>query len=132
LGLAQVRGIVGQHEGHIGTEIQLGEASTFTIYLPALKVRPATPTLPGITAAPQGNGEVVPVVEDETTLRGAMSQVLTLLNYCPLAAKNGQDALELMQEQGVQAALVLSHVVMPVKDGMPCSTRYAKRAGPPP
>jgi two-component system cell cycle sensor histidine kinase/response regulator CckA len=118
LGLAQVHGIVGQHEGHIGIKTRVGEGSTFTIYLPALEVRPARRPSQNIAAAPKGHGQLLLVVEDEPTLRDAMNQVLTLLNYRTLEAKDGQDALELMHEQGDQVALVLSDVVMPVMGGI--------------
>jgi signal transduction histidine kinase len=40
LGLAQVHGIVGSHEGHITVNTKLGEGTTFTIYLPVLPTHP--------------------------------------------------------------------------------------------
>ena len=36
LGLAQVYGIVAQHEGFIDVKTQVGKGTTFVVYLPAL------------------------------------------------------------------------------------------------
>ena len=41
LGLAQVYGIVGMHDGQIRVETQIGTGTTFTIYLPAMTTMPA-------------------------------------------------------------------------------------------
>jgi len=69
LGLAQVHGIVGQHGGRIDVQTQAGEGTTFTIYLPALGGQPAGPSLPDVPTVPQGEGEVVLVVEDGEAVR---------------------------------------------------------------
>jgi PAS domain S-box-containing protein len=118
LGLAQVHGIVGQHGGCIGVETRTGEGTTFTIYLPALEVRPAELPLPDFSAVPQGQGEVVLVVEDGEAVRAALVTSLEQLNYQALEAANGEEALAVMEEQGKRIALVLSDVVMPVMGGI--------------
>ncbi len=59
LGLAQVHGIVGQHDGHIIVESEIGAGTTFTIYLPALAVvsasSPTAHSLPGNRIGERGD-----------------------------------------------------------------------------
>lgn len=118
LGLAQVYGIVGQHGGRIDVETQVGEGTTFIIYLPALAVYPVEPPTPDDSTMPEGQGELVLVVEDETALRTALVQSLEYLNYQALEAANGEQALAVMEKHGKQVALVLSDMVMPVMGGI--------------
>ncbi len=118
LGLAQAHGIVGQHEGHIGVETEVGKGSTFAIYLPALAARPAAPPKPDDLTVPRGRGEVVLVVEDNDAMRATLLSSLEQMNYRVLGAANGEQALRVMKEQGKQVALVLTDVVMPVMGGV--------------
>ena len=118
LGLPQTYGIVRQHNGHIGLETQVGEGTTFTLYLPALTMRPAESPPPDIAAIPQGRGEVVLVVEDGDALRAALVDSLAGWHYQTLEATSGHEALALMETQGEQVALVLSDVLMPGMDGV--------------
>ncbi len=112
LGLAQVYGIVGLHEGYMDVETQVGEGTTFTIYLPALDVRSIAPSSFDIATVPQGRGEVILVVEDDAALRTALTEILEFLNYQTLEAANGQEALALIEAHGKQIALVLSEMAM--------------------
>jgi CheY-like chemotaxis protein len=116
LGLAQVYGIVGQHEGRIDVETQVGDGTTFAIYLPALLDAPAGPPVPELSAMPQGHRQTVLVVEDEMSVRKALVESLETLNYQVLEAASGQDALEILDQHEV--ALVLSDVVMPRMGGI--------------
>ncbi len=155
VGLAQVHGIVKQHEGEIGVQSpstgspprvlavagqapstefipseaerlrpgQMGHGTTFTIYLPALPVHPVeAPTLepPALT---KGQGETILVVEDDASTRQALVESLELLNYRPLAAADGREALDILERQtsevsNPEVALVLSDVVMPGMGGI--------------
>jgi two-component system cell cycle sensor histidine kinase/response regulator CckA len=118
LGLAQVYGIVAQHEGHIDVEAQAGAGTTFTIYLPALAVPPVTPLSLDVSIVPQGKGEVVLVVEDNVTLRATLRETLVEWGYQVREAANGVQALALLEEPGDVADLVLSDVVMPEMGGV--------------
>lgn len=115
LGLSQVYGIVTQHGGHIDVATEVGRGTTFAVYLPAVQARPvaAPPAeeLPG-----QGHGEVVLVVEDHAPLRKALVGILKTLNYRPLEAADGIEALAVLAEHG-EVALVLSDLVMPEMGG---------------
>lgn len=118
LGLAQVHGIVGSHDGHIDLKSQIGQKTTFTIYLPALSTRPVeTPTLEMSTLA-KGQGETILVVEDSASTRKALVESLEELNYRVLEAANGQEALTMLEQRSAEIALVLSDVVMPRMGGI--------------
>ncbi len=118
LGLAQVYGIVRQHEGYIDVSTRVGEGTTFTIYLPALlppSRRDAFETDGGTLV--EGRGETLLVVEDNKVLRSALADSLRQTGYQVLEAGDGAEALEVL-EQHPEIVLVLSDVVMPVMGGM--------------
>ena len=115
LGLAQVYGIVKQHDGEIAVESDTGKGTTFTIYLPEVKL-PILASEAEISQLPRGNGEVVLVVEDDATVRTALLDVLRSLNYNPLSAQQGRDALDILDEHP-EITLILSDVVMPEMGG---------------
>lgn len=117
LGLAQVYGIVKQHEGHLAVETGDGRGTTFVLYLPALPVRaPVADTPAPIVAVTSGQGQTILVVEDDAAVRTALVEVLELLGYQTLAAAEGQAALELCARRP-EIALVLCDWVMPSMGG---------------
>ena len=113
LGLAQVYGIVQQHEGHIDVSSMVGKGSTFTVYLPT----PVTyvHTAEHISEEPlhRGRGETILVVEDNPIIQQALHEILLSLNYDVLLADDGEKALQLLDEHGRDVALVVSDLVMP-------------------
>jgi len=131
LGLAQVHGSVAQHEGYIDVETQLGQGTTFTIYLPALPAHQPEPPTRRAMRLIQGEGQTILVVEDNAATRGALAESLKLLNYRVLEAANGQEALTIFERHTWQVsedfpsleegegriALVLSDLVMPKMGG---------------
>ena len=115
LGLAQVYGIVMQHGGQIMVESQIDVGTTFTIYLPEVKLH-FEPVSQEKSQLPLGQGEKILVVEDDATVRSALADVLTALRYKPLTAVDGKDALETLAKHK-DICLVLSDVVMPEMGG---------------
>ncbi len=115
LGLAQVYGIVKQHNGFIDVETARGEGTTFTVFLPLLEGVEAE----GIVASQrrfwQAGSETILVAEDAEQLRRAIQNGLTSLGYEVLTAANGREALETLPEHTVD--LVLTDVVMPELGG---------------
>lgn len=116
LGLAQVYGIVGQHGGQIGVHSQDDEGTTFTIYLPALTGEVDDPAA-AQQHLPQGNGELLLVVEDNQSLLSALAEYLQMWNYRSQTASNGEEAIRLLSTQEEVPALVLSDMVMPRMGG---------------
>jgi two-component system, cell cycle sensor histidine kinase and response regulator CckA len=124
LGLAQVYGIVRQHNGHITLESRTawhsGEPSgtTFYIYLPLLSECAPTDKVSAELPAPAGRSATILLVEDETATREAVREVLQSLGYRVLTAVNGSQALELFEQEPEGIDLVLSDLVMPDVGGI--------------
>ena len=116
LGLAQVWGIVQQHSGRIEVDSIVGQGTTFRVHLPMMNVGE-----PGEIFEDDdylaGGGEVILVVEDESTVREALVETLQVLGYSTLTAIEGNDALATLADQGDRIDLVLSDLVMPELDG---------------
>jgi two-component system cell cycle sensor histidine kinase/response regulator CckA len=117
LGLAQVYGIIKQHDGFIDAQSVVGEGTRFTIYLPAVQEMEAAPAPPDARASYNGTGETILVVEDDEATRAAVSEILESLGYHVLAVTDGQEALRTITNSGQHLDLVLSDLVMPNMGG---------------
>jgi signal transduction histidine kinase len=122
LGLAQVYGIVKQHQGEIAVESQIGKGTTFRIYLPLAQGAPSAPALAEEEPAaeldcPSGRGETILLVEDQQAVREAVQRILTHLNYRVLTAGNGLEALQVYEYFKEEIDLVLTDIVMPEMGG---------------
>ena len=119
LGLAQVYGIVKQHEGHIDVESQLTVGTTFTIHLPALpRMKKTVVQQNGHAQVPQGRGEMILLVEDNSSVLAVTQSILERLGYQVLTATDGLKALEVYQRYQDTIKLVLTDVTMPEMGGL--------------
>jgi CheY-like chemotaxis protein len=127
LGLATVLGIVEQSGGVIRCESQLGEGTTFTIFLPAVAeavdkgARPAG----GLAKAPKGS-EVILLVEDEDMVRVLARKILEASGYVVYEARNGREGLALCEAHEGSIDLLVSDVVMPELGGREFAERALK------
>jgi two-component system, cell cycle sensor histidine kinase and response regulator CckA len=124
LGLAQVYGIVRQHNGHVTLESRVasqpGEPSgtTFFVYLPLLPEPREEGSLPAELPAFAGQPATILLVEDEAATREAVREVLQSLGYKVLAAVDGTEALAIFEQALQTIDLVLSDLVMPDVGGI--------------
>ena len=116
LGLAQVYGIVVQHEGFIAAESQEGKGTTFFVYLPELVT---VDTQRDVYAEKEVSGgtEGLLLVEDESEVLMVGQGLLESLGYSVLTALDGMEALEVYRAHRDRIALVLMDMVMPGMGG---------------
>ena len=136
LGLSQVYGIARQHGGFVDVESPSSAlraltgqegGTTFTIFMPAVSSDPSWRPGQDLSSIPQGCGELILVVEDDATTREALIDSLELLNYRPIAAPNGREALRLCEQHAGDIALVLTDLVMPEMGGAALSAELDAR-----
>lgn len=115
LGLSTVMGIVKSHGGFIHVASQLGAGTEFKIYLPAAQENQAE--IIAEVDFPQGDGELVLLVDDEAVILEITQTILQTNNYRVLTAKNGIEALARYTQYSDQIQLVLLNLMMPAMDG---------------
>jgi PAS domain S-box-containing protein len=128
LGLAQVYGIVKQHQGFIDVDTAPGRGTTFTILLPLVDGadeddglrdhvahHPGEERPDGDEAPSPGGDQMILVVEDAEQLRRALRVGLESLGYHVLTAVDGRQALEMVSTHDID--IVLTDVVMPHMGG---------------
>ncbi|MBR0691992.1 ATP-binding protein [Bradyrhizobium lablabi] len=112
LGLSMVYGFVRQSDGHVTIESAPGAGTTVALYLPGATQRPeAKVEAIQAEATPGGSGQIL-MVEDNEDLLDVTSQMLTTLGYQVLCARNGAEAIRIL-ESGRDIKLLFSDVVMP-------------------
>jgi PAS domain S-box-containing protein len=117
LGLPVVLGIVRAHQGVITVESRLGKGSVFRVFLPVSgEVVPKKPVPVTQTPKLAGSGTVL-VVDDENSVRNAMSKAFKHLGFTVLAAVDGAEAVEIFQKHQTEIRLVLCDLTMPRMNG---------------
>src|ERR1051326_3838901 len=101
-----VYGIVKQSGGYIEVNSEVGQGTTFHVWLPIVEERAEQSVQEPSSAL--FTGATILLVEDETILRQAISESLSALGYRVLEAPDGARAIEIMDKEGGTVDLVLS------------------------
>ncbi len=117
LGLSVVWGIVQQCNGYIYVESQVGQGSTFRIYLPVAEELAASPTGQCEERKDLTGTETLLLVEDEDSVRTLSERTLSRLGYTVLTAHLPEEAIRLSEQYADQIALLITDVVMPEMNG---------------
>lgn len=116
LGLSTVLGITKGHGGFVHVYSEVGLGSEFKVYLPAQEAAEISEEQE--RELPNGNGELILVVDDEDAIRDVTKTSLEIHNYKAITASDGIEAIALYAEYREQISIVLTDMVMPSMDGM--------------
>lgn len=113
LGLATVYGIVQQNGGHIWVYSEVGNGTTFKIYLPSAehKIAEKTPAAEEPAIA-RREGTTILLVEDDEIMLSLTRKLLEQNGYRVLEAKEGTSAIDVMKAHRGAVDVLLTDVVM--------------------
>jgi two-component system cell cycle sensor histidine kinase/response regulator CckA len=117
LGLSIVYGVVKQSGGFIWVDSEPGRGTTFKIYLPRIEAEEANTSAINVPPKRRRGSETILLVEDEQSVREAISHFLRAQGYTVLEAHNASVAIEIAQEQSKQIHLLMTDMIMPKMNG---------------
>jgi PAS domain S-box-containing protein len=117
LGLSTVYGIVKQSGGSIWVYSEVGQGTTFKIYLPCVDSPAEEFRTSAAETKTQTGTETVLLVEDEEMVREMTREILQESGYRVIEAKHGPEALLVAGQHLGPIHLMLSDVVMPQMSG---------------
>jgi two-component system NtrC family sensor kinase len=128
LGLSQVFGFAKQSGGEVVVASEIGQGSTFTLYLPRVAGRDRPQQAPAEDASPaDGLGMSVLVVEDNSEVGTFAADALTELGYATTLVGNATDALAELTRNAESFDVVFSDVVMPGMTGIDLAKEVRRR-----
>jgi two-component system cell cycle sensor histidine kinase/response regulator CckA len=116
LGLPTVYGIVTQSDGHVWVYSEVGVGTALRIYLPRVDQEAEHPREQRPGPLLRGD-ETVLLVEDETSLRELLREVLETNGYSVLGARGGAEALQMAAAHSGPIQLMVTDVIMPGMTG---------------
>lgn len=119
LGLATVHGIVVQSGGEIRVATEVGNGTTFRIFLARSTEAASAPEASEDASAPLRPATVL-LVEDEPAVRSLTRRVLEREGFNVRCAASGAEAVEMATDPEVPIDIVLSDMVMPGMSGREC------------
>jgi two-component system cell cycle sensor histidine kinase/response regulator CckA len=127
LGLSTVYGVVKQSGGFIWVYSEVGQGTSFKIYLPLVDqaVEKGGTLLP-LAEAPRGT-ETVLLAEDEQDVRELAREFLESGGYHVIEATNGQNALSVAAQHTGSIDLLVTDMVMPGMTGQQLAARLQQQ-----
>ncbi len=120
LGLSAAFGIVKGHGGFINVHADDGKGTQFKVYLPAIETNETRKLEEKEPEPPSGRGELILVVDDESSLRDVMRVILERNGYRVITANDGAEAIASYVQHGGEVKAVIIDMVMPIMDGPAC------------
>lgn len=117
LGLATVYSIIYKNGGFIEVSSQVGEGTTFKVFLPAIFNDLPEGNLTVANVAYKGNNELILVVDDEEAIREITAEILTNNGYRVICASDGTDAVSMFIQYKDEVKAVILDMMMPIMDG---------------
>jgi signal transduction histidine kinase/ActR/RegA family two-component response regulator len=119
LGLATVRGIVGQSGGALWLDSSPGEGTTVAVYFPRVAAATrSTEDDDGRRAARVTGESSILLVDDEPAVRRSLARLLEAAGFAVVSAASPMDALQIARDHTERIGMVLTDVVMPEMNGM--------------
>ena len=127
LGLATVYGVVKQSGGFIWVYSELGRGTTFKIYFPRIdqpvdRLIPTAPTF----EVPRGTQTIL-LTEDERDVREVAREFLESGGYTVIEARDGLEALGIVEKYEGTVDLLITDMVMPRMTGQELAARLKER-----
>ncbi|MBT3176060.1 MAG: response regulator [Desulfobacula sp.] len=123
LGLSTVYGIAKQNNGFIDVYSELGQGTSVKIYLPRYDNKASEIQNEKMEKVPQGQGENILLVEDDSQILQLVQKILNELGYSVLALGAPKEAIRLVKEQKTKIHLLITDVIMPEMNGRELSER---------
>ena len=125
LGLAMVYGVVKQSGGYIWVYSEVGEGTTFKIYLPQVREAAETPASKKLQTDRNQGSETILLVEDDAAVRDLVGAVLTAQGYQVLALQDPQDVGTICDQHPGRIHLLLTDMVLPGLSGRDVAKRVS-------
>ena len=127
LGLSTVYGIVKQSDGFIWVHSQVGQGTTFKLYLPRVE-EIEEPEAASTTNQPEltTGHENILIVEDEDQVRDLAKEILEEMGYSVMTAADGAEGVRICQVFPSRFDLVIADVVMPMISGTELAQKVSK------
>ena len=113
LGLSIIYGIIKSHNGHVRVESELGQGTTFEVYLPCVETLPEANGPAVSPKEPQQGTATILLVEDNRDVRVLMRDMLVGFGYDVIEAACAEEAIEVVEEFAEPIDLLVSDIVMP-------------------
>jgi len=117
MGLSVVYGIVTKHGGRVLVDSEVDKGTTFMVCFPADQSS-LSGKQPAISESlPVGGGEMILLADDDEIVREQLVRTLQNINYNVISARDGEEAIKLLEGRGKEIDIAVLDVIMPKKSG---------------